>query len=110
MKVQKSVKETGFLQLPHKVESIETDKSGTCTPLCVDIGRKSSMSKLLRVTAPVLRFINKLRHKCKINGVIDTTWFIVYCDGVLRCKGRIEHADQAESALAKARNIYTLSD
>ena len=70
LKVQKPVKETGLLQLRLQVECVETDKTETCTPLGVDIERISSLSKLLRVTALALRFIDKLRHKCKINGVL----------------------------------------
>ena len=46
----------------------------------------------------------------KPNNLQRQLWLYVYCDGVMRCKGRIEHADQAERALAKIRNIYTLSE
>lgn len=135
LKIQKPVNETGLLQASHKVESIETYKSGACPPLGVDIERISSLSKLLRVTALALRFIDKLRNKCKSKGVVtrceleqtERMWILyiqrkhfseVYesiqheksnnlqrqlglyidCEGVLRCKGRLEHADLSESA------------
>ena len=135
LKLLKQFNEAGLLQIPQKVEKTEQERSSACLPLGIDIKRISSLSKLLRVTAPSLRFINKLRHKCGVKGVItrceldqaERMWILyvqrkqfgeVYdsiqrqksnnlqrqlglyidCDGVLRCKGRIEHADLTESA------------
>ena len=132
MKLPKQFNEAGLLQIPQKVEKTEQERSSACPPLGIDIEIISSLSKILRVNALALRFINKLRHKC---GVItrceldqaERMWTVyvqrkqfgeVYdsiqrqksnnlqrqlglyrdCDGVLRCKGRIEHADLTESA------------
>ena len=39
----------------------------------MDIARYSSMTKLLRVTSLVCRFLNRLTHKDKSNGPIQTS-------------------------------------
>ena len=130
LKVRKRQNETELLQVTHEKESMKANTSSNLPPLEMDIERFSSLSKLLRVTALALRFINRLRHRCEFEGVVtrdeldqaEKLWILhvqrkhfseVYdsiqnrkshnlhrqlglyidCDGILKCKGRIEHAE-----------------
>ena len=49
---------------------MKANTSSNFPQLEMDIERFSSLSKLLRVTALALRFVNKLRHRCKFEGVV----------------------------------------
>ena len=66
LKKQKSQKESASIQVSENVtEWGTTIYSGICTPVGIDCERYSTLTKLLRVTAYVLRFIRRLRkHVC----------------------------------------------
>ena len=68
------MKEKGLLNAASEpvVTSI-TSCVGNCAPLGIDYRRFSSVTKLLRVTALALRFINSLRNSCSPKGPLTST-------------------------------------
>ena len=67
IKKSKSTKEKGCLNASEPVVTSLTSCIGNCAPLGIDY-RFSSITKLLRVTALALRFINRLSKSCSPKG------------------------------------------
>lgn len=61
LKKRKSIKEIGLMQVSEKVTELATYRSGNCTPLGIECERYSSLTKMIRVTALAIRFINRLK-------------------------------------------------
>lgn len=146
LKKQKTQKASSSLQVSeHRTESYTAYFTGNAMPLGIDCERYSSLSKLFRVTAYMLRFIRMLQklvtdknaEKTDNNksnfltsgelAAAENIWLVyiqrkhfqevftaiatnkannlqrqlgIYLDdnGILRCKGRLEHADLSEAA------------
>ena len=73
IKKSKSMKEKGLLNASEPVVTSLTPCAGNCAPLGIDHRRFSSITKLLRVTALALRFINRLRKSCSPKGPLTSS-------------------------------------
>ena len=146
LKKQRNQKEIQSFSMSENVtESSAMHYNGKCTPFGIDSERFSTLTKLLRVTAYVLRFVRRLQRSVRDKGnnvtkndescyltsadivAAEHMWIMqtqrkhfqevftsiegkrtnnlqrqlgIYPDdtGILRCKGRIEHANLSEGA------------
>ena len=64
--------EAKLLAKENNLEITEISKTDN-GPFGMDIGRYSSMTKLLRVTSLLCRFLNRLKHIDKPNGPVQTS-------------------------------------
>ena len=64
-----SVKESTLLQVPDNISDISTYSTGSCAPFDIDCDRYSTVTKVVRVTAYVLRFIKMIRKSVGVNQV-----------------------------------------
>ena len=68
LKKGESVKERTLLQMPDNISDISTYSSSSCAPFDIDCDRYSTVTKVVRVTAYVHRFIKMIRNQSSENG------------------------------------------
>ena len=69
LKKGKSVKESTLLQVSDNISDFSTYSSGSCAPFDIDCVRYSTVTKAVRVTTYVLRFIKMIRKSVGVNQV-----------------------------------------
>ena len=69
LKKGKSVKESTLLQVSDNISDFSTYSSDSCAPFGIECDRYSTVTKVVRVTAYVLRFIKMIRKSAGVNQV-----------------------------------------